>query len=205
MRRGADPAAKPPLSQKPNPPTLLPPHRRRWPPGRSRRRCGGRWWTRSRAPSPAASPAPSRPRSTSSKSDSRYPPPKSLVVVPVRLPATARRSIGGPRDCYLDRSAGTRFQGCGRVSGHLSGEDVGRFDACYMSRLTLRAGAHIAYLQEIGFASTSKLCLLVSISGFSTGELLGSTNLEIKYSKQLATLTFIVNMFWCPRLIFNLI
>ena len=45
--------------------------RRRWAPGRSRRRCGGRWWTLSRAPSPAASPAPSPPPSTSSKSASR--------------------------------------------------------------------------------------------------------------------------------------
>jgi hypothetical protein len=157
MRRGADPAAKPPLSQKPNPPTLLPPHRRRWPPGRSRRRCGGRWWTRSRAPSPAASPAPSRPPSTSSKSDSRYRPdhlPKSLSRGFVRL-----LLLG---DLEIVRSLGwNRFQGCGRVSGHLSGEDVGRFDACYTSHLTLRAGARIAYLQETGFATTSKLCLLV--------------------------------------------
>jgi hypothetical protein len=48
-----------------------PRRRSRWAPGRSRRRCGGRWWTRSRVPSPAASPAPSPPPSTSSKSASR--------------------------------------------------------------------------------------------------------------------------------------
>lgn len=55
----------------PSRPFLSRRRRRRWAPGRSRRRCGGRWWTRSRAPSPGASPAPSPPPSTSSKSASR--------------------------------------------------------------------------------------------------------------------------------------
>jgi hypothetical protein len=86
-RRGAAPPQVPnrffPKSQTSPSPS---PRRRRWPPRRSRRRCGGRWWTRSRAPSPAASPASSHPPSTSSKSDSRYLP-KSPIVP--RSPASA--------------------------------------------------------------------------------------------------------------------